>query len=457
MFKYGLIGRDIEYSHSERIHKIIGDYDYELLDVQNEDELEALLRDGTYCGFNVTTPYKKSVIKYMDELSETARRVGAVNTISRTVDGKLIGYNTDVDGFVKTAHERAANRKCLILGTGGAALAVAEGLENLKASEIIFASRDPNNVSDELKAKYKVVSYDELNKHYDVQVIINATPVGLQRTIEQSPITNVGRSLRSFASLEFAMDLIYNPYRTKFIQDARRLTGCKTASGLEMLIHQAISSRNIWKDARNMSLFEKVATSAIKRRLLVHQLNIVAVGMPGSGKTSIFRKYATEMGLEFIDIDKETEKLMGESIETVLKREDGEEYFRQYEQKAVMEACKHNHAVIATGGGSILNPVSRDMLRANGIVIYVRRPLDKLAIQGRPLSEEYGVEELFEKRDTIYRKVSDICIDNNITFGETFDKKGNKNSYTYDMKKFVYGVKTSIDKYIFNIAGNKWV
>lgn len=458
MSKYGLIGKNISYSQSPFLHKIIGDYEYDLINVQDEEELKAVLADTSYDGFNVTIPYKETVLPMLDELSDKARQVHAVNCIKRMPNGMLIGFNTDVHGFKESVGDRVNGRKCMIFGTGGAAKAAAVGLADAGAREIIFVSRTLETLRANMPEGIQVISYNELDKHCDTQVIINATPVGGLDTIDKSVLSETGNSVRVFAALELAMDMVYNPYRTKFLQDARRLTGCKTASGLEMLIHQAIGSRNIWKSSNNISLFEKVATSAIKRKMLARQLNIVAIGMPGSGKTTIFRRYAHELKLKFIDIDQMTEELMGDTIENVLAEGGkGEEYFRQIEHQAVLEASKNNRAVIATGGGSILNPVNRDLLKSNGIVVYMKRPLNMLATKGRPISQETGVEELYNQRDSIYRRVADISIPNNETFGTSVDKKGGKNSYGYDMKVFVFHVKAIIEKYIFDIAGNKWV
>lgn len=458
MAKYGLIGKDIVHSQSPFLHQIIGDYEYELIEVQDEEELKKILEDTSYAGFNVTMPYKETVIKYLDELAEWSVRTNAVNTIKRQSDGRLVGYNSDVRGFIESVGDRVKGRKSMVFGTGGAARAVAYGLELKDASEVIYVSRDPEAARSKLPEDAKVISYDEVSLHNDTQVIVNATPVGNMNSIDKSVLSEMGISVRNFAALELAMDLIYCPYRTKFLQDARRLTGCKTASGLEMLIHQGIASRNIWKSSAHIPVFERVATSAIKRKLLIRQLNIVAVGMPGCGKTSIFRKYAHELKLPFVDIDHETEVLMGDSIENVLgEGGQGEEFFRKMESEAVMAASKKSRSIIATGGGAILNPINRDLLKANSIVIYVKRPLHMLATSGRPISQEHGVEELYDQRDRIYRRVADISVSNNTNFGDSLDKNGNKNSYGYDMKVFVFRVKALIEKYIFDIAGNKWV
>ena len=458
MAKYGLIGKDIDHSQSPFLHQLIGDYEYELINVQDESQLKTILEDTSYDGFNVTMPYKESVIKYIDDLTPWVVETNAVNTIKRMPDGTLTGYNTDVRGFIESVGDRAKGRKCLVFGTGGAARAVGYGLKLIEAKDIIYVSRNPENTHARLPEDAKVISYDELDNHSDAQVIVNATPVGHMDSIDKSVLSESGNSVRNFTSLELAMDLIYCPYRTKFLQDARRLTGCKTASGLEMLIHQAIAARGIWTGSRRIPIFERIASSSIKRKLLARQLNIVAVGMPGCGKTSIFRKYAQEMKLDFIDIDHETETLMGDTIENVLgEGGKGEEYFRSMESKAVLAASKRNRAVIATGGGAILNPINRDLLKANSLVIYVKRPLYMLATFGRPISQERGVEELYEERDSIYRRVADFSINNNKNFGDSLDKNGNKNSYGYDMKAFVFNARTMIEKYIFDIAGNRWV
>ena len=458
MAKYGLIGKNISYSNSPYLHHIIGDYEYELIDIQDESELETVLKDESYDGFNVTIPYKAAVIQYLDDVSDCANKAGAVNTIKRMPDGKLAGFNTDVYGVMESVGDRVCGRKCVILGSGGAARAVSVALRERGAAEIIFVSRNPDAAVEHLPEASLVIPYSKLNLHCDAQVIINATPVGGLSSIDHSAISDAGLSMRMFSALELAMDLVYNPYRTKFLMDARRLTGCKTMSGLDMLIHQAIMARNIWKDSENKPLFEKVATNAIKRRLLYRQLNIVAIGMPGCGKTSIFRRYAQEMHLRFIDIDAECEILMEDTIENVLSEGGkGEEYFREIEHKAILEACRGNRTVIATGGGAVLNPLNRDLMRANGIVIYVKRPLNMLAIKGRPISQSRGVDAIYEQRDKIYRRVADISIPNTERFGESLDKNGNKNSYGYDMKAYVFQVKATIDKYIFDIAGNKWV
>lgn len=461
MNKYAMIGRSLKHSHSRMIHALIGDYDYNLIEIEDPSGIGEVLRDTSYSGFNVSNPYRTEVIRYLDELSEDAEKAGAVNVIRREPDGRLKGFNTDLEGFRHMTEGLVEDRKCIILGTGGAARGCAAALSEMGAREIVLISRDPDEAAERLGDRYSITGYNRLYLHYDAEVIINATPVGEMPDIEHSPITDQRLTVRMFSKLELAVDLIYNPYRTKFLQDARRLTGCHTKSGLEMLVMQAIGTGYLWEGTDiNEEEVDRLVRS-LKRKILEQQLNVIAVGMPGSGKTTIFRRYAYEMGLEFIDTDEETEKLMGAAIPDVLSEgELGLEYFRASEHQAVKEACKHNGAVIATGGGTVLNPLSRDLLRSNGIVVYMRRPTDLLDIKGRPMSISRGVSELFGERDRIYRRVSDISILNSRIFGAgrkvQEDGTYRGNTYNYELKGFVYYMARKIERYLNEIADNQW-
>lgn len=455
MAKYGLIGRTLGYSQSQTIHSLIGNYEYDHIEVPDEGTLADVLANTEYSGFSVTNPYKTAVIPYLDEMSDLARVVGSVNTIKRYPDGRLKGFNTDIAGCMYTVQGKVEDKKCVILGSGGAARSAAAALEGLGAGEIVLISRNPENVDKELCDRYTVCGYNRLHLHYDAAVLINATPVGTTPDFAHSPLTDQRLSVRLFSRLELAVDFIYNPYRTKFLQDARRLTKCHTKSGLDMLIVQAIAARDLWLDRAEDSLEINAKVSEIKRQVLEKQLNIIAIGMPGSGKTTIFRRFAYELGKDFIDTDEETEKILGSSAEEILSLgETGIELFRAAEHDAVREACKHTGAVIATGGGTILNPMSRDYLRSNGIVVYVRRPLELLAVKGRPVSINRGVSDLFIERDRIYRRVCDMTLRNSRIFGA---KNGGKsNSYNYELKGFVYYIARKMTKYLDNLADNHW-
>lgn len=458
MAKYALIGKSLVHSQSKSLHKLIENYDYDYIEIPSEKELSGILKDTQYDGFNVTNPYKDAVIPYLDEVSEKAKLANAVNAIKRESDGRLIGYNTDISGFARMVGNRVEGRRCLVLGTGGAARGTAVAMEHCGAEKVVLVSRNPEAATEKLGKEFPIVSYEMLGNYYDAQVLVNATPVGMVPNNEVSPINDIaGATMKFFENLELAVDVIYNPYRTKFLQDAHRLTGCKTISGLEMLIYQAVESSHIWNGYIDDEAIDNFDTFNIKRQILKNQLNIVAIGMPGSGKTTIFRRYAYEMGLPFIDIDQETEKLMGEKIEDALARGyEGEIYFREMEQKAVLEASKKTGTIIATGGGSILNPINRDLLRSNGLVIYMKRPLDKLAVDNRPISQSVGVEELYNERDRIYKRMADMTVFNSRTFGEKKAETGEGNSYHYELKKYVYSLDKKIERRLDEIANNKW-
>lgn len=457
MKNFGLIGKDLKHSQASRVHALIGDYGYTLLETGSEQELAENLRDLRYDGFNISHPYRNTVIGYLDELSEESERTQSVNVVKRLPDGRLKGFNTDMSGFSYLVNDSVEGRHCLVLGTGGASRSVAAVLTDLGASSVVMVSRDPEAAQARLGAGYTVTGYDRLYPYYDSEVIVNCTPVGKYPGIEKSPFTERRMSVRMFSRLELAIDLIYDPYRTKFLQDAKRLTGCNTKSGLDMLIIQAAASRNVWFDMESDPEEEVRIIRKVKRKILESQLNVVAVGLPGSGKTTIFRRYAYELGLRFIDTDEETEKLMGRKIADVLSSEDiGEEYFRASEHRAVMDLADVKGAVIATGGGTLLNPVNRDILKANSVVVYVKRPLDMLKVKGRPLGINIDLKDLFRERDRIYRRVSDMTLINSRIFGERLAKTGEGNSYNYELKGYVYFISRKVQKYLNELASNKW-
>ena len=468
MPRYGSIGASHGYSQLRRIHNEIADYEYDELDVTSERDLAALMADTRYSGFNISNPYRYEVMKHLDEISEDARKAGAVDVVRRLPDGRLMGYNTDMAAFRYLVEGSVEGKKCVILGTGGAATAAARALRDMGVSDIVLVSRFPEMTSRRLVPSadgepvklgdmYKITGYDRLYTHYDSEVLINSTPVGRSPDIEHSPLTDHRVTVRMFSRLELAVDMIYDPYRTKFLQDARRLTGCHTRSGLEMVIYRAIAARNIWLGKPDDMNEDRRFIIPIKRRILEDQLNIIAVGMPGSGKTTIMRRYAYELGLKFIDTDEETEKLMGESIHDVLADAGlGEDYFRAIEHQAVKAACMNRGAVIATGGSTALNPLNRDLMRANGIVVYVKRPLELLDRRGRDIRIYTGLTELFNIRDRVYRRSADLSILNSRIFGERRAKTGIGNTYNYELKGFVYYIARKIERYLNEIADKKW-
>lgn len=454
----GLIGKDLSMTQSGRVNDIIGDgeYDYIFIELDDPEKIPRVLQDSHFDGFHVTNPYRTEVIKYMDELTDDAERIGAVNVVTRIPGGKLKGHNTDVKGLEISLRDSVTGKKCLVLGTGGAARTAVCALRDLGASDIVLVSRNPEDARRRIGDDYEIISYDKIYTHNASEVIINCTPVGKYTNIDHSPFADQRINMRIFNSLELAVDLIYNPYRTKFLQDAKRLTGCKTKSGLEMFIIQSLASRAIWLGRDYDKEEELRFVTPLKRKILENQLNVVAIGLPGSGKTTIMRRYAYELGMDFIDTDEETEKKMGMKITEALSESTmGEEYFSAMEQECVREIGRKRRKVIATGGGTAMNPINRDVLRANGIVVYVKRPLDMLDVKGRPLSMS-ALKEVFNSRDRVYRRTADMTVVNSRVFGGIRALTGEGNTYNFELKGFVYFIARKVEKYLNALADDEW-
>lgn len=466
MKRFGFIGGAGPNSQLLRVHSLAGDYECESIDLGKErqegtesrapgsgsdardsahKELSDVLADTSFDGFSISGPYMSEAAELMDELSDDAAETHAVNAVKRLADGRLSGCNTMVDAALNILGDSVKGRKCLLFGSGAAAASVAAALRRSGASEIILVSEQARGTD----SGSRMITYDRLHIHYDADVLINCTDCGQYPDFERSPITDRRMTVRMFSGLEFAFDLVYDPYRSKFLQDAKRLTGCRVKSGLDMMIVQALETGNFWTGRQPGSGCGPEKIKAVRRNILEAQLNIVAVGMPGSGKTTIFRRYAYELGLDFVDTDAETEKLMGISAKEALSEDGpGEDYFREKEHETVRNVCVHRHRVIATGGGTMLNPINRDLLRANGIIVYMKRPLEMLDTRNRPISLSRGLTELFKKREGIYRRVSDISLYNTRIFGERKARTGKGNSYNYELNGFVYYMARKIDRYL---------
>lgn len=473
--RYAVIGQNISHTLSPELHgifaKYTSGYQYEKLDI-DKTELEQVLHDTRYSGFNVTMPHKREVTQYLDEISEEAQELNAVNTIRRMPDGRLFGYNTDVYGFEMLAgRKRIQGRKVLVFGTGGAASAIVRALRNMGAKEIVIVSRTPRK-----EAGYCI--YEELGNHLDAQVLVNATPVGMYPHAGKSPLDGYGISPTDFTNLESAFDAIYRPYRTKFIMDAET-AGAYARSGLAMLVYQGLQSAQIWGEVPKNGMGRKVipcrpkgknrnrrggsrnSRGANHRTIRIHlgkeahkyllrrQLNITVVGMPGCGKSSISRQMAIRMKRPFLDIDRKiTEKYgisPGEMIET-----QGEEVFRKCETQVLCEICSENGQVIATGGGVVTRPENLPIMRSNSVVIYLKRPTRLLARKGRPITASVGVEELYRRRAPLYEAAADICIENNHEFGKARGKhpRNRQNSYIDDCRAFAGRMRKMAMKYI---------
>ena len=387
MKRYGLLGKTLSHSLSPQIHAFFGDYAYELLE-KSEDELTAFFADPPVAAMNVTIPYKKAVIPFCTELDDVAKRIGSVNTVR--FDGDAVrGYNTDYDGFLyllRRAGISVAGKKVLVLGSGGASATVCCVLKDQGAKQVVVISRSGAD------------NYGNLEQHRDAQVIINTTPVGMYPDTAAAPL-----SLEQFPNCEAVADIVYNPLRTRLLQDAEK-RGMKTANGLSMLVAQAHRAAEIFLDR---SLDRGLIDSGL-RQLEQQFRNIVLVGMPGCGKSTLARLLAKALGKEAVDTDAFVEKKAGKTIPELFA-EQGEAAFRRLEMQAVQELGKSGGQVIATGGGAILIEENRDALRQNAVVVFLERELQMLATNGRPLSKSReAIEELYKQRLPLYREVADV-------------------------------------------------
>lgn len=450
--RYALIGKKITHSLSKEVHRMLGTINYDLINVDNASELENVLRDERYAGFNVTSPYKSKIIRKLDEISDEARELNAVNTVIRRPDGRLAGTNTDVYGFMELAKvSEPQDKKIMVLGTGGGASAVCSGMRKLGAAEITVVSRYPGRAGSQFKKlATRVIGYDRIPEFNDVEIIVNATNVGMYPYNGASPFFKAGVKTPSFERADWAIDLIYNPYRTRFLLNYKDL-GKKTVSGLPMLIWQAIKAEEIWGNLGE-DIDKRSLAKLILSKCLTNQLNIAFVGMPGSGKSSISRRLAMKMGRDFIDIDRAAEAEMGSKIcDVIIDEKLGEEYFRNVETAVLTRECKEEGRVIATGGGSILRKINRNCIRENSVVIYMKRPLRLITTKNRPISIREGVQNIYNSRAKLYQGTADIILFNDKRFGGV-KQGGNNKSYTQDINVFALELKDLFEKKIDEIV-----
>lgn len=396
----GLLGKKLGHSYSPQIHSHLADYTYELFEKMPE-ELEFFLKQGDYSGLNVTMPYKKDVIPYLDELSDRAAELGAVNTIVRRKDGLLIGHNTDYFGFQSMLDRsglKVKGKKVLVLGSGGASVTAAAVLQKQDANVVLISRSGDNN-------------YSNLQRHSDAAVIVNTTPVGMYPNVGVSPV-----DLNLFPELEGVLDIIYNPARTQLILDAEE-KGLIAENGLWMLVAQAKESAE-WFTGRKIS-DNKI--SEIHGILQKQMENLVLVGMPGCGKSTIGKLLAQQINRRFVDADEEIAKQAKMTIPEIF-RLTGESGFRKLETKVLSELGKDSGLVIATGGGCVTRQENYPILHQNGRIVWIRRDLNKLPIDGRPLSQANKLEEMYRIRAPLYETFSDLMIDNNGSCEETVGK-----------------------------------
>ena len=387
----GLLGRKLGYSYSPQIHAHLGDYSYGLYEKEPE-ELESFLKSGDFTGLNVTMPYKKDVIPYLDELSDVAQQLGAVNTIVRRSDGSLIGHNTDFFGFrtmVADSGLSVSGKKVLVLGSGGASNTAVAVLESLGAQVVIISRTGENH-------------YGNLHLHADASVIVNTTPVGMYPLVGVSPV-----DLAWFPYLEGVLDIVYNPARTQLLLEAEK-RGIVAMNGLKMLVAQAKESAE-WFSGKILS-YEKI--TAIHKILQNQMENIVLIGMPGSGKSTVGQLLAEKTGKSFLDADAVIAAKAGCSIPEIFAK-DGEAGFRAMETEVLSELGKQSGLVIATGGGCVTRVENYPLLHQNGRIFCLHRDLGKLPTDGRPISQSNDLESLYRTRKPMYERFADYHIDNN--------------------------------------------
>ena len=398
--EYGLLGEKLGHSFSPQIHRALAGYDYQLLPTPPE-AVEDLFARRAFQGLNVTIPYKQTVMPLCDEIDPRAAAIGAVNTVVNR-GGRLTGYNTDIDGFLYLARRAEVDmvgKKVVILGGGGTSRTARAAAGELGARETVTISRRGAD------------NYQNLSRHADAQVLINTTPVGMYPRCGQAAV-----SLDSFPALEGVLDVVYNPLRTALILAAEE-RGLPCSGGLPMLVAQAWRAAELFTGAP----IPEGRVEEVLQELAAAQRNVVLVGMPGCGKTTVGRRLAERLGKDFVDLDEEIVQSAGLSIPDIFARE-GEMGFRARESALVRDFGARTGLVISTGGGVVTRPENRAPLRQNGVIFHLLRNPASLPTEGRPLSQATAPEELWRRRKPLYAAFADRAIDNNGPLEEALEQ-----------------------------------
>lgn len=396
---YGLIGEKLSHSWSAEIHEKLGSFPYQLHEL-SDSELKGFLKDQPWQGLNVTIPYKKDACALADATSEDAQAIGAANTLVKDTNGFIAADNTDVYGFeylVKSLKVNLNQKKAMVLGAfGGAGQAICYALKK-DGAYVVGVSRNPHVSSSYVDY---AITYDQIKSHYDADLLVNATPVGMSPHAGVSPLSK--EELATFTSLQCVIDLIYNPLRSQLLLDAASL-GLQNANGLKMLVAQAAKASSLF-------LGTDVSDSQIEnisRELHASKENIVLIGMPGVGKTSTGEALAKILNRPWIDTDFLIKQKTHCEAATYLQTH-CEAAFRRLEHEVIQEISSMSGAVISCGGGVVATPSNYQLLRQNGKLVYLTRPLEDLVIVGRPLSERMGVQNLAAVRIPLYEAWADV-------------------------------------------------
>lgn len=389
MKKCGLLGEKLGHSYSPVIHSLLADYEYRLYERQAED-LDNFIRSGDWDGLNVTIPYKKAVVPYCTELTDTAQVIGSVNTLVRLPNGGILGDNTDAYGFellLRQAKLDPTGKKCLVLGSGGASVMACAVLRAMGAASVIVVSRKGQD------------NYENLSKHADADLLINTTPVGMYPNNGQAPV-----DLRNFRKLSGVADVVYNPARTALLLQAEAL-GIPHAGGLLMLVAQAKRSaeRFSGQDIDNAKITR--ITEVLSRQMQ----NIVLIGMPGCGKTKIAKKLSEVLDRPVFEADEIIAEQARMSIPEIFAAE-GENGFRARETAVLRELGKRSGAIISTGGGCVTKEENYNLLHQNGVIVWRQRDVSLLSRKGRPISLSRDLNELYAERKPMYERFADIVI-----------------------------------------------
>jgi len=389
---YGLLGRKLGHSWSVPIHAALGCADYRLIELERS-ELPAFLSRQDIGGLNVTIPYKRAVMPHCDVIDPAALAIGSVNTLVRREDGRLYAWNTDAAGFcwmARRANIDFSGRKVLILGSGGSSLTAQAVARAQGAREVVVVSRSGEN------------NYETLSRHADGELLINTTPVGMYPNTGESPV-----DLQRFPACRGVLDLIYNPRRTALLLQAEAL-GIPCSDGLPMLVAQA--------KAAEEHFFGKTIPDSETERILTQLYrqtrNIVLIGMPGCGKSTVGQALAELSGREAIDIDQRIEARAGCSIPEIFAR-GGEEAFRALEREETAAAGKLSGKILLTGGGVVKDGRNYASLRQNGRIYHLVRDVTALPTDGRPLSQSGDLAAMWAEREPLYARFRDVTIDNN--------------------------------------------
>lgn len=396
----GLLGGKLGHSYSPQIHSRLGNYPYRLIEKSSE-EIGDFMKNGDFTGLNVTIPYKSTVIPYCASLSPIAARLGAVNTIVRQKDGTLFGHNSDYFGFdtmLRRSGLSVAGKKVLVLGTGGASKTAVAVLQDHGADVVIISRSGENN-------------YSNLRLYADASVIVNTTPVGMYPNTGVAPL-----SLDIFPQLEGVLDVIYNPARTQLLLDAEK-RGIVAMNGLLMLVAQAKESAE-WFTGKPVADEQINDIHALLRKQME---NIILIGMPGSGKSTVGQIIAQRTGKAFVDADALIAEKAGCPIPEIFATQ-GEAGFRAIETQVLAEIGKSSGMVIATGGGCVTREENYPLLHQNGTIFYLQRNISQLPTDGRPLSQANPLEELYRIRKPLYEGFADYTIDNNSTAADAAEK-----------------------------------